>query len=681
MKKIYCLILIGFYSSVIAQNLVTPELLMTLKRVSEPRISPDGQKILFNVRTMDIAANKGNNDIYLMNSDGSDVKVIANAASNETAARWIANGSRIAYLDDITGLTQVYEMNADGSQKTQITNQRGGVTNFGYSAKGGYLWFTADVKMDKNPAEIYPDLPKTKDAIIVDGLMYRHWNAWSDYTYSHLFLVKLVAGKVISTNDIMAAERFDTPDKPNDGDEQIAFSYDETKIAYSCKKLTSTAYALSTNTDIYVYDIATGVTENVSAGMNGYDKQPVFSPDGKSMLWLSMEEPGYEADRNRLMIYDLAAKTKKELLSNFDYSVSKADFNSKSNMVYFIAGINATEQVLSFDLNPKAKNPMRQITNVTADITDFSLSTITKEPLMIIGLMRHDLPTEIFKVDFKTGNVTQLSMVNTQLLSTLSLGKTEKRMVKTTDGKEMLTWVIYPPNFDPSKKYPAILYCQGGPQSTVSQFFSYRWNFQMMAAKGYIVVAPNRRGLPSFGEKWNDDIRGDWGGQAVNDLLSAIDDVSKESYVDKNRLGCVGASYGGYSVYWLAGHHNKRFKAFISHCGVFDLKSMFGMTEELWFPEKDFEGPYWQQPTPKTYTKWSPIDYVQNWDTPILVIHNEKDFRVPLAQGMEAFTAAQMRGVPSRFLYFPDEGHWVLKPQNSILWQRVFFDWLDKYLK
>ncbi|MEO8146260.1 MAG: S9 family peptidase [Bacteroidia bacterium] len=681
MKKIITVVILLLSSQLHAQRVMTPEILMTLKRISEPRLSPDGKKILYNVRTMDIAANNGNNDIYIVDADGKNVVAIANTKSNETAARWIAGGTKIAYLDDITGDAQIYEMNIDGSSKTQVSNNTGGITNYGYSPKGGYVWFTADVKLDKNPAEIYPDLPKAKDARIIDGLMYRHWNVWSDYTYSHLFVAKYVNGKLETPKDVMPTERFDTPTKPDDGDEQIAFNYDDTKIAYSCKKFSGTAYATSTNTDIYVFDIVTGATENVSRDMDGYDKQPAFSTDGKSMLWLSMEEPGYEADRNRLMIYDIVTKTKKELLTNFDYSVSKADYNAKGNMIYFIAGINATEQVLSYDLNPKAKTPMRQITNVVADITDYSLSSTAKEPVMIIGLMRHDLPVEIFNVDLKTGNTNQISQVNTQLLSTLSLGKTEKRMVKTTDGKEMLTWVIYPPNFDPAKKYPALLYCQGGPQSTVSQFFSYRWNFQMMAAKGYIVVAPNRRGLPSFGEKWNDDIRGDWGGQPMNDLLSAIDDVSKENYVDKNRLGCVGASFGGYSVYWLAGHHNKRFKAFIAHDGVFDLKSMFGMTEEVWFPTTDFEGPYWKQPTPKSYTKWSPMDYVQNWDTPMLIIHNEKDFRVPVAQGMEAFTAAQMLNVPCRFLYFPDEGHWVLKPQNEILWQRVFFDWLDKYLK
>ena len=687
-KKIVALALLISSSNVLAQGVMTPEFLMTLKRVADPRISPGGKKVLYNVRTMDITANKGNADIFIMDIDGKNIIPLAGSSSNETAARWIAGGTKISFLNDVTGDAQIYEMNADGSNKTQISSMKGGVTNYGYSPKSGYVWFTADVKLDKNPAEIYPDLPKANEARIIDGLNFRHWNAWSDYTYSHIFVAKYSNSKMESARDIMSNERFDSPDKPNDGDEQIVFNYDDTRLAYASKKENGTAYAISTNTDIYVYDLTTAATENVSAGMKGYDKQPVFSPDGKTMLWLSMEEAGYEADRNRLMIYDVTTKSKKELLTGFDYNVNKAEYNAKSNMVYFTAGIKATEQLLSFDLNlpvgkagPKAKTPMRQITDVTADITDFSCSTTSKEQVIMLSVMRHDLPTELFNVDLKSGAITQASQVNTALLETIKLGKTEKRMVKTTDGKDMLTWVIYPPNFDPNKKYPALLYCQGGPQSTVSQFFSYRWNFQMMAAKGYIVVAPNRRGLPSFGEEWNDQIGGDWGGQPMKDYLSAIDDVSKENYVDKNRLGCVGASYGGYSVYWLAGHHNKRFKAFISHCGVFDLKSMYGMTEELWFTKKDMGGNYWDNPVPPSFEKFSPINYVQNWDTPILIIHNEKDFRVPLAQGLEAFTAAQLRGVPSRFLYFPDEGHLINKPQNAILWQRVFFDWLDKYLK
>lgn len=660
---------------------LTPEILMSLKRVSEPRISPDGTKIIYQVRTMDIGANNGNTDIYLMDADGKNVKAIANTSANETSAKWIENGNKIAFLTESAGETQLFEMMPDGSNRTQVTIHKGGITNYGYSASGSYIWFSADVKLEQNPAEIYPDLPKTNGARIIDGLNYRHWNVWSDYTYSHIFVGQRIGGKFISITDIMSNEKFDAPNKPNDGDEQMAFSADEKYLAYACKKLHGTNYAISTNTDIYLYDIKANLTTNVSNQLPGYDNVPVFAPNSKSLLWLSMAEAGYEADRTRLMQYDLTTKKTTDLITKFDYSIGKFDFNAASNMVYFIAGIDATDQLFSYDLNPKSKTPLRKITYLEADITDFSLSSSLKKDKIIVALMRHDLPTEIFDVDLKTGATKPLSAVNKPVLDKIKMGKSQKRMIKTSDGKNMLTWVIYPPDFDPTKKYPALLYCQGGPQSTVSQFFSYRWNFELMAAKGYIVVAPNRRGLPSFGEAWNDAIRNDWGGQAMTDLLTAIDDVSAEPYVDKNKLACVGASFGGYSAYWLAGHHNKRFKAFIAHCGVFNLESMYGTTEEIWFTNTDFNGPYWNEPKPKSYSQFSPHDFVQNWDAPMLVIHNEKDFRVPLSQGMEAFTAAQLRGIPSRFLYFPDEGHWVQKPQNAILWQRIFFDWLDKYVK
>jgi dipeptidyl aminopeptidase/acylaminoacyl peptidase len=682
MKKLFIAFLAVAALPVQAQNKLTPEFLFKLGRISEARLSADGKTVIYNVRTFDVAANKGNSDIYSMDASGAGVLRIAGGPENETAAKWRPDGRRIGYLSDKDGSSQLWEMNLDGSNKIKITSVEGGISNFGYAPKGTAIWYTSDVKVDKKPSEIFPDLPKTENARIIDNLNYRHWDAWSDYTYSHLFIVAYSDGKITGAPvDIMKGERFDTPLKPMGGEEQIAFSPDDGKIAYTCKKLFGTDYAISTNSDIYVYDLATKQNENVSNGMAGYDINPSYSPDGKYMLWLSMETAGYEADRNRIFIYNIATRDKKELLTGFDYSVEKAEFDSKSSMVYFIAGINATEQVFSFDMNPKSKKPLRQITSMNADITDFSVSSTASPAVMISTVMAINQPVEIFSIDLNTGATKQVSTVNSALLGTVKMGNVEKRMIKTTDGKDMLTWVIYPPDFDRSKKYPTLLYCQGGPQSTVSQFFSYRWNFELMAANGYIVVAPNRRGLPSFGEKWNDDIRGDWGGQAMNDLLSAIDEVSKEPFVDRDKLGAVGASFGGYSVYWLAGHHNKRFKAFIAHDGVFNLESMYGGTEEIWFPAYDLEGPYWQEPKPKSYEKFSPHNFVQNWDTPILIISNEKDFRVPVGQGMEAFTAAQLMKVPSRFLYFPDEGHWVLKPQNSILWQRVFFDWLDRYLK
>ncbi|HLG33494.1 MAG TPA: S9 family peptidase, partial [Bacteroidia bacterium] len=399
----------------------------------------------------------------------------------------------------------------------------------------------------------------------------------------------------------------------------------------------------------------------------------------------SMATATYEADRNRIFLYDFSTKTKRELTTGFAFSVESAKWSPDGKKIYFLSGINATQQLFSYDLDPKAKAPIRQITNDVGDHTDFTLAMDGKNPVIITSMMSISSPTNLFSIDERTGKSADITHENYILfhdaLRNVKMGKVEKRMIKATDGKDILTWVIYPPDFDSTKKYPTLLYCQGGPQSTVSQFFSYRWNFQLMAANGYIVVAPNRRGLPSFGEEWNREISGDWGGQAMRDLLSAIDSVSKEKYVNKDKLGAVGASFGGYSTYWLAGNHNKRFKTFISHCGVFNLESMYGTTEELWFPDFDLGGPYWKTPQPESYKKFSPHNFVKNWDTPILIIHNEKDFRVPLGQGMEAFTAARVQNIPARFFYFPDEGHWVSKPQNSVLWQRIFFDWLDKYLK
>ncbi|MFN8155167.1 MAG: S9 family peptidase [Bacteroidia bacterium] len=664
-----------------AQTL-TPETLWKLGRVSDPRVSPDGKSVVYNVRTYDLASNKGQGDLYLLPVAGGTPLALANTAADEGSARWRPDGKKIGFLmADKDGNTQLFEVNADGSGLDQVTSVPGGINNFGYSPALGHIWYAADVTLDKKPSEIYPDLPKTDGARIIDGLMYRHWNAWHDYAYSHLFLATYANGTVGNGVDLMQNERWDCPTAPFGGDEQIMFSPDGKKLAYTCKKLNGTASAVSTNTDIYIYDLTAGITTNLTQGMNGYDNDPCWSPDGKKLLWLSMETPGYESDRNRLFQYTFETKQKTELLPSFDYSVDNVNWSSDSRMIIFSAAKNATKQLFIYDAFQKSAQPVRQVTDVQADYNEVSVSGAGKSLVIITSRTDMTMPSELYNVNPQTGEAKMITNVTEPVWGGIKKCTVKKRMVKTTDGKEELVWVIYPPDFDASKKYPALLYCQGGPQSVVSQFFSYRWNFSLMASNGYIVIAPNRRGLPSFGEAWNDQITGDWGGQAMNDMLSAIDDVSKESYIDKNRMGCVGASYGGYSVYWLAGHHNKRFKAFISHCGVFNLESEYGATEEIFFAQHDMQGNFWDNPKPKSFDAFSPHKFVQNWDTPILVIHNEKDFRVPLNQGMEAFTAAQVRGIPSKFLYFPDEGHHVLKPQNSVLWNRVFFEWLDTYLK
>ncbi len=664
-----------------AQQALTPESLWHLKRVSDPQVSPDGKYVLYTVRTYSIPENAGQADIYLMETASGNQRAICAGPENETAPRWIS-ATRFAYLrPDSNGIDQVHVRHVTAGPVVRASSAPVSVTNYGYAPDGSMVWYTCDVKVDAAVTEKYPDLPKATGRIF-DDLMFRHWNTWEDGSYSHLFVQPCSDGLWSGQpTDLMPGERFDTPMQPFGGDEQIAWSPDGKKVAYTCKKLTGKDYAVSTNSEIYIHDLASGTTTTVTLGLPGYDINPRFSPDGRRILWLSMATAGYEADRNRIMIQDLATGKNTDLTEGFDYSVSSAEWSNDGKLVYFLCGINATEQLWSLDPAKPVGSRIRQITGDIGDHTAFTFSGSGPRTVMVTAMMSMSQPTELYRINLTKGESTQLTFVNDDLLDEIEFGTVEKRMVKATDGKSILTWVIYPPGFDPSQSYPTLLYCQGGPQSTVSQFFSYRWNFQIMAANGYIVVAPNRRGLPSFGTEWNREISGDWGGQCMRDYLSAIDDVSSEPYVDKNRMGCVGASFGGYSVYWLAGHHEKRFKAFIAHCGVFNLKSMYGSTEELWFPDFDLGGPYWKDPQNVSYTRFSPIDYVGRWDTPMLIIHNEKDFRVPLTQGMEAFTAARVQDIPARFLYFPDEGHWVNKPQNGILWQRVFFDWLDRYLK
>ncbi|NNF02659.1 MAG: S9 family peptidase [Bacteroidia bacterium] len=665
-----------------SQDKLNNDILMKIGRVSAPALSPDASKIVYTVRYLDVEKNSGSSDIYVQSVEGAPALRITATDESEHAVAWHPNGSKITYLSagkKENKSSQIWEINADGSDPKQVTDVADGISNYQYAENGKALWYTSDVKMDKTVAEQHPDLPEVQ-ARSIDGLMYRHWNAWHDYAYSHVFVADYNNGNISSAVDIMKGEKFDSPLNPFGGGSQIAISHDGNLIAYTCKKLSGTEYTKSTNSDIYVYNRTSGKTKNITEGMPGYDMDPVFTKTGK-IMWHSMHDAGYEADRNQLMIANIDGGSRIEMIKDFDYSVGQTVIGPDGKRVYFVAGIKATYQIFHIPLNANEASVPQQLTNVNANIRSVAVGGKSSRPVIIVSKQSISYPTEIFRVMSRDGSLTAVSEINKDLLSKIKPGKVEKRMIKTTDGKDMLTWVIYPPDFDPAKKYPTLLYCQGGPQATVSQFFSYRWNFQLMAANGYIVVAPNRRGLPSFGEEWNDQITGDWGGQAMKDYLSAIDAVAAEPYADNDKLGAVGASFGGYSVFYLAGNHDNRFKAFIAHCGVFNLESMYGSTEEIFFVDHDLGGPYWKSPKPVSYTKFSPHDYVQNWNTPILVIHNELDFRVPLAQGMEAFSAAQLRGVPSRFLYFPDEGHWVLKPQNSILWQREFYSWLDKYLK
>ncbi len=654
---------------------LTPELLWALGRLSDPQVSPDGQRVVYGVSFYDIEKNRGNRDLYSISSRGGAARRITAFLGNEYNARWRPDGRRVGFLSGQSGSVQLWEMNPDGSDKTRITAIDGGISNFLYAPSGRHISFTRNIQLDQTVTDQHPDLPDA-EARVIDTLMFRHWDSWHDYAYSHLFVAPYRDGKTGAPRDLMESEHFDTPLSPFGGVEQINWSPDGRLLAYTCKKLSGTEYSQSTNSDIYLYDVESEETRNVSRANPGYDVEPVFHPDGHRVFWLSMATPGYEADRQRLMEYDLGSGSLRELSAGLDQNVSHLLPAGDQTTLFFISETRGTAQVYALDTG---SGKVRQITRGQHDYTSIQRGPNLKS--LITSRMSMSSPAELYRVDSASGEAVGLTFTNRDRLQNIALGKVEERWVDTTDGKRMLVWVIFPPDFDSKRRYPAILYCQGGPQSTVSQFFSYRWNFQLMAANDYIIVAPNRRGLPSFGQAWNDAIAGDWGGQAMRDYLSAIDDIAAETYVDQTRLGAVGASFGGYSVFFLAGHHEERFKAFISHAGVFNLESMFGATEEIFFVNHDLEGPYWLDPTPASYAAFSPHRFVQNWDTPILIFHGQKDFRVPVAESMQAFTAAQLRGVPSRFVYFPDESHWILSPQNGILWQRLFFDWLDRYLK
>ena len=655
---------------------MTPEALWNLGRVSGGSVSPDKSKVIYGVSYYSVKQNRSNRDLYIMNADGSDLKQITKTDGGEYSETWRPDGKKIAFLAvGKNGGMQLWEMNPDGSHKQQVTDIKSGISGFIYSPTLKKILYTKDVKVKQTPQDIYPDLPKA-NVRIYDDIMYRHWDNWEDENYSHIFVADLEIGNkstVENAVDIMEDQPFDSPMKPWGGSEEIAWSPDGVEIAYTCKKKQGKEYATSTNSDIYIYNTQTQKTGNLTKGLMGYDKCPTFSPDGKKIAWTSMRRDGFEADQNRIYIYDSEKKTRSNYSKNFDQSASHLVWSPESDVLYFVSGIKATYQLYKLDLK---ENKIDQITKGTHNYRSFELAG----DKMIASKQSMSYPTEVFSVDIASGEEIQISFVNKELLGKMTFGKVEERWIKTTDNKKMLTWVIYPPHFDPKKKYPALLYCQGGPQSAVSQFWSYRWNFQMMAANDYIIVAPNRRGLPTFGQEWNDQISKDYGGQNMKDYFAAIDELKKENYIDENRLGAVGASYGGFSVYWLAGNHNKRFKAFISHCGIFNFEAMYASTEEVFFCHWDMGGSFWNKEKKNSYGA-SPHLFVKNWDTPILVIHGEKDFRIPYTQGMQAFNCARLKNIPSRFVSFPQENHWVLSPQNGILWQREFYSWLDKYLK
>ncbi len=656
----------------IAGGILTPEILWKFGRLGEFELSPDGNTVVYTVTRYDTKTNKSITDIYSVPSNGGEPAILTDSDGSYYNIQWTPDGERIAYLGLRGENLQIFEMNPDGTGKAKISNFEEGIEGFSISPDGSKLLYIKSVKTEKTPQETHPDLPLV-NVRIAEDLMYRHWNRWNDGSYSHIFVTDYSPDNIKTGTDIMENEPWDAPMSPYFDQSEINWSPDGKYIVYTCKKMKGKDYALSTNSEIYLFDTKTSTTENITRGMPGYDRYPVFSGDGKYIAWQSMKTPGYEADKDRLYVMELATGNKEYITEKLDQNASHLEWAEDNNSIYFISGINATYQIYNAEL--KTKN-IKQLTSGTHNYISF----VKGDDFFIGNKMSMSMAQELFHIDTGTGEEKQITFINRNIYDNIRFGEVEERWVTTSDKKQMLVWVIYPPHFNPQKQYPALLYCQGGPQSAVSQFFSYRWNFQMMAANDYIIVAPNRRGLPTFGSEWNKQISGDYGGQNIKDYLSAIDALKTEPYIDENRLGAVGASYGGFSVFYLAGHHQGRFKAFISHCGIYNFESMYGSTEEMFFVNHDLGGAYWEKPKPKSY-EFSPHLYVNKWDTPILIISGENDFRIPYTESLQAFNAAQLRGIPGKLLLFPEETHFVQKPQNSILWQREFFSWLDKWLK
>ncbi len=672
--------IIGKQEIRIKDKKLTPEALWAMGRIGSSTVSPDGKQIAYTVSYYSVKENKSHTVIYVMNADGTNNLLLTTTADSEMEPAWIKGGSKIAFLSAASGSMQLWEMNPDGSERKQLSAYEGGIDGFKFSPDESKVLFISQVKYGERTSDLYPDLDKASGRVITD-LMYKHWDEWVE-SIPHPFVATFDGNQVGEATDILKDEPYESPMKPFGGIEQLAWSNDSKQIAYTCRKKTGLEYSVSTDSDIYLYDTESGKTRNLckedATDKNlGYDTNPKFSPDGKSIAWQSMERDGYESDRNRLCVMNLKSGEKTYVTEAFQSGVDDYCWAPDGKTLYFVGVWHATSMIHSTNL----KGEVKQLTDGMYDYT--SVAMLNNKQLLT---KRHSISEadELFTVDLKKKNtVTRITKENDHIFSQLKMGKVEARWTKTVDGKDMLSWVVYPANFNPNKKYPTLLFCEGGPQSPVSQFWSYRWNLQIMAANDYIVIAPNRRGLPGFGMEWLEEISTNYGGHCMDDYLSAIDDIAKEPYVDKDHLGCVGASFGGYSVYWLAGHHNKRFQAFIAHDGFFNMEQQYLETEELWFTNWDLGGAYWEKNNPAVQRSYanSPHLFVDKWDTPILCIHGEKDYRILASQGMAAFNAAKLRGVPAELLIFPDENHWVLKPQNGILWQRTFFAWLDKWLK
>jgi dipeptidyl aminopeptidase/acylaminoacyl peptidase len=683
---------------------MTPEALWAMSRIGGYQASPDGQHIVFQTGYYSVEENQSHQVLWMMNADGTEQKQLTEDADNETDAQWLDNET-IAFLKG----GEIWKMNLNGSGRKQMSQTDGKVEGFQFSPDGSKVIVLKSIDFNEIIKKNPEDLPKATGRLVTD-LMYRHWDHYVE-SIQHPFVYEVAGESGISGDgiDLLKGEPYECPMEPFGGMEQLAWSPDGQSIAYTCRKKTGLAYSISTDADIYIYNIGTRETKNlckpadyvepeieptktmkyqkVNAKDNlinnvGYDQNPKFSPDGKQIAWLSMERNGYEADRQRLCVCDLATGEKKYVTESFDSNVDDYCWAPDGKTLYFIGVWHATENLYRTNLEGEV-NPL------CVEWADFGSLQMLNDKSLVTEQHSFLAPADLYVVtpgdSIKDTKAVQITQVNKEVLDQLGKPSVDQRWVKTSDGQQMLYWIIQPPHFDPNKKYPTLLFCEGGPQSPVSQFWSYRWNFFIMASQGYVIIAPNRRGLPGFGQEWLEEISGDWTGQCMKDYLAAIDDAANNlPYVDKDKLGAVGASFGGFSVYYLAGHHDKRFKCFIAHDGAFNLEAMYTETEENWFSNWEYDDAFWNKDrtanADKTY-KNSPHLFVDKWDTPILCIHGEKDYRINATQGMSAFNAARMKGIEAELLIFPDENHWVLKPQNGILWQRTFFNWLDRWLK
>lgn len=682
---------------------LTPELLWSMGRIGSTVLSPDKTNILYTVTTYNISENRGYSAIYILNSETKETKKLTvNTSKSESDANFIENGRKIVFLcADDNGTSQLWMMNTDGSNRKCISSEKTDVNGYLFSPDEKHVVLIHDVPTETSIIKNDDDLPKAT-GMVINELMYKHWDRYVR-SVPHPFIANFDGSQVTNARDILDGQPYESPMCPFGGIEEFAWSPDSKSLAYVMRKKTGRDYAISTDSDIFLYNLETGKTKNLCKPENykspvvnatsslkhqiqynenedynlGYDDKPKFSPNGKYIAWTSMKHDGYESDRTRLCVFEFSTGSKTYVTETFDSGVNDFVWDDNSKELYFSG-------VWHGKTNLYKTNLKGEVSKITDEVCDYTLVDVdSRQNKLLTKKQSMSIADDIFFVDIKKGTSHQLTNINESIYNKLTFGEVKERWVKTVDGKQELCWVIYPPHFDKNKKYPTLLFCEGGPQSPVSQFWSYRWNFQIMAANGYIIIAPNRRGLPGFGYEWLTQISGDYTGLCMKDYLSAIDDICKEPYVDKDRLGCVGASFGGYSVYWLAGNHDKRFKCFIAHDGIFNTQQQYLETEEMWFPNWDMGSAPWVKPggeMQKVYSE-SPHMFVDKWDTPILCIHGQKDFRIEYTQAESAFNAARLRGIPAQLLLFPDENHWVLKPQNAILWQRTFFRWLDKWLK